>query len=214
MSKVIVSAFTVSMDGFGAGPGQTLANPMGTGTEHLHQWMLGTRMFHRMVGKEGGAEDVNNDFAESSMKNNGAWIMGRNMFTPERGPWLDKAWKGWWGPNPPYHCPVFVLSHHKRDPIEMEGGTTFYFVTEGIEHALKQARKAAGEKNIRIGGGTQTVRQYLQAGLVDEMHIVFSPIFLGRGENLLAGIDLPALGFTDVQTTQATNALHMVLKKN
>lgn len=213
MIKVIVTAFTVSMDGFGAGPNQTLAKPMGEGTENLHQWMFNTRMFQQMIGKEGGTEDVNNDFAEQSMQNMGAWIMGRNMFAHSRGPWPDDDWKGWWGANPPYHCPVFVLTHYKGDPIEMEGGTTFYFVTDGIVSALEQAKKVAGDKDIRIGGGADTVRQYLQAGLVDEMHLVFSPVFIGKGESLLSGIDLPALGFTVVETTIAEKALHVVLKK-
>lgn len=213
MGKVVVKAFTLSLDGFGAGPNQTFSKPMGEGTENLHDWMFGTRMFQKMIGKDGGTEDLNNDFAERSMQNIGAWIMGRNMFAHSRGPWMDDDWKGWWGPNPPYHCPVFVLTHHKREPIEMEGGTTFYFVTNGIESALEQARKAAGEMDIRIGGGTSTVRQYLQAGLVDEIHLVFSPIFLGKGESLLSGIDLHSLGFTQLESTASGKALHVVVSR-
>lgn len=213
MGKVIVAAYTVSLDGFGAGPNQSLQRPMGEGTESLHSWMFQTRMFHRMIGKEGGREDVNNEFAEKSMQNVGAWIMGRNMFTPERGPWLDADWEGWWGPNPPYHVPIFVLTHHKREPLVMEGNNTFYFVTDGIESALAQAKKAAGDKDIRIGGGANTLRQFLRAGLVDEMHLVYSPVFLGKGESLLEGIDLPKLGFTVEHTTQADNAWHVVMRK-
>lgn len=213
MSKVIVAAYTVSMDGFGAGPNQSLEKPMGEGTENLHNWMFSTRMFQRMIGKEGGTEDINNDFAEKSMQNMGAWIMGRNMFSPNRGPWPNNEWKGWWGPNPPYHVPVFVLTNHAREPLEMEGGTVFYFVTDGIESALEQAKMAAGEKNIRIGGGANTIRQYLKKGLIDEMHLVYSPLFLGKGESLLEGIDLPKLGFSVVQTTYADKAVHFLIKK-
>lgn len=214
MSKVIVAAYTLSMDGFGAGPNQSLSKPMGEGTENLHSWMFQTRMFQRMIGKEGGTEDLNNTFAEKSMQNIGAWIMGRNMFTPERGPWKDENWRGWWGPNPPYHVPIFVLTNHKKEPLFMEGDNSFYFVTEGIESALEQARKVAGNKDIRIGGGANTIRQFLQAGLVDEMHLVYSPIFIGKGESLLSGIDLPALGFKNFQTTNAENAVHFILKKD
>lgn len=213
MSKVKVAAYTVSLDGFGAGPEQDLANPMGKGTADLHKWMLPTRMFQKMMGKEGGTLGVDNDLAEASMQNLGAWIMGRNMFGPIRGPWPNGEWKGWWGPNPPYHVPVFVLTHHEREPLAMEGGTTFHFVTGGIHEAMELARQAAGEKDIRIGGGASTVRQYLQAGLIDEMHIAFSPIFLGKGEHLFEGIDLPKLGFTDQQTIIGEAATHVVLKK-
>lgn len=213
MGKVIVAAYTVSLDGFGAGPNQSLQKPMGEGTEKLHSWMFGTRMFHQMIGKEGGKEDLNHAFAQKSMENMGAWIMGRNMFTPERGPWLDENWKGWWGPNPPYHVPIFVLTHYPKEPLVMEGDNTFYFVTGGIEAALEQARQVAGDKDIRIGGGAHTIRQYLQAGLIDEMHLVYSPVFLGAGESLLAGIDLPKLGFAVAETTPAEHALHVVLKK-
>lgn len=214
MTKVKVAAFTVSLDGFGAGLNQTLEQPMGTGGELLHQWMFPTDMFQKMMGKAGGTKGVDNDFAEKSMQNIGAWIMGRNMFAHSRGPWTNDGWKGWWGPNPPYHVPVFVLTHHERESLVMDGGTTFHFVTDGIESALDQARKVCGNKDIRIGGGTETVRQYLQAGHIDEMHIAFSPVFLGKGEHLFSGIDLPKLGFTDWQAVYGDRATHMILKKN
>ena len=213
MPIVKVSAFTVSLDGFGAGPEQSLQNPMGKGTSALHRWMLKTRMFQKMFGGGEGTTGPDNDFAERSMQNTGAWIMGRNMFAPSRGPWTDKEWKGWWGENPPYHVPVFVLTHHGRDPIPMEGGTTFYFITDGIESAMKKAKEAAKDKDVRIGGGVATVRQYLKAGLIDEMHLAFSPVFVGQGENLLAGIDLPAMGFKEAERVTTEHATHIVLKR-
>jgi len=213
MSKIKVSAFTISLDGFGAGQDQSIEKPMGLGGEALHPWMASTKMFHNMIGKAGGTEGVDNRFAEQSMENNGAWIMGRNMFGPIRGPWLDDEWKGWWGEEPPYHVPVFVLTQHAREPITMKGGTTFYFVTDGIEAALEQAKKVANGKDIRIGGGVSTVRQFLQAGYVDEIHLVMSPVFLGKGENLLSGIDLPALGFSQIEQTNGEQATHIVLTK-
>lgn len=213
MSKVKVSAFSISLDGYGAGPSQSLDNPLGVGAEELHQWMLPTIMFQRMMGKEDGPEGTNNDFVEKSMENIGAWIMGRNMFGPIRGAWPNDDWKGWWGENPPYHVPVFVLTNHKKKPVKMKGGTTFYFVTDGIESALEQARKAADGNDIRIGGGASTIRQFLQAGLIDEMHLVISPVFLGGGEHLLYGIDLPKLGFTYTQVIYGEKATHIVSKK-
>ena len=213
MSKVRVSAFTVSLDGFGAGPAQDKNHPLGIRGTELHTWMRKTKMFQNMFGKEGGTTDVDNDFAEKSMENVGAWIMGRNMFAPTRGPWLDESWKGWWGDNPPYHCPVYVLTHHARPPLKMEGGTTFYFVTEGPESALKQARDAAQGKDIRIGGGVSVIQQYLKAGLIDEMHLVVSPVLLGRGENLFSGVDLPQLGFVCSGHIATADALHVILRK-
>lgn len=215
MAKVKVAAFCVSLDGFGAAPGQSLEEPFGKGGMALPAWLFPTRFFQDMHGdpKAGGSTGVDNAFAERSMQGVGAWIMGRNMFSPQRGPWLDESWKGWWGPNPPYHCKVFVLSHHTRPTLEMEGGTSFVFVTEGIASALAQARAAAGERDIRIGGGSATVRQFLQAGLVDELHLAFVPVFLGQGEQLLAGLDLPGLGFKVVEQAQGEGALHMVLRK-
>lgn len=213
MSKVTVSAFSVSLDGYGAGPDQTRENPLGIGGEELHTWMFPTRMFQKMYGKGEGTEGTDNDFAERSFENLGAWIMGRNMFGPIRGPWPDDNWKGWWGKNPPYHVPVFVLTHHARDPVVMEGGTVFHFITDGIESALEKARNAADGKDIRIGGGVSTVRQFLEAGYIDEMHLAFSPRFLGSGEHLFTGINLLALGFNVTETALGTHATHVVLKK-
>ena len=195
MPRLIVHGFTLSLDGYGAGPQQSLEAPLGIGAEALHEWLVSTRHFKQAHGGDGGDVGPDNDFASRMMENVGAWILGRNMFGPVRGPWPDEEWKGWWGPNPPYHVPVFVLTHHARPSLEMEGGTVFHFVTEGIEAALERAREAAGTRDIRLGGGASTVRQYLKARLVDEMHIAVSPILLGAGEPLLAGIDLPRLGY-------------------
>jgi dihydrofolate reductase len=213
MGKIKVAAFSVSLDGFGAGPEQSLENPIGKRGHDLHKWMLKTKMFHDMIGKPGGATDVDNDFAMESMQHNGAWIMGRNMFGPIRGAWPNEDWKGWWGPNPPYHVPVYVLTHHARKPLEMEGGNVFHFVTDGIESALKQAKKAAGNKDIRIGGGVSTIRQFLQAGMIDEMHLAFSPVILGEGEALLTGIDLQRLGFKVAGHKNTEAAMHVRFTK-
>jgi dihydrofolate reductase len=213
MSKLRVHCFSISLDGFGAGASQDFDNPLGRGGEGLHPWLLGTRTFHQMIGGEGGATGVDDDFAARGNENIGAWILGRNMFAHSRGPWTDDQWKGWWGDNPPYHVPVFVLTHHARKPIPMAGGTTFYFVTSGILEALKQARDAAGGKDVRLGGGTATVRQYLRASLVDEMHIAVSPVLLGSGEKLLEGIDLPKLGYELSGSTSTPAANHFVVKK-
>ncbi|HYG20613.1 MAG TPA: dihydrofolate reductase family protein [Ohtaekwangia sp.] len=213
MSKVKVTAFSVSLDGYGAGPGQTREEPLGKRGEELHEWMFPTMMFQKLYGKGEGTTGIDNDFAEKSFENLGAWIMGRNMFGPVRGPWPNDEWKGWWGKNPPYHVPVFVLTNHPRESINMEGGTTFHFVTDGIESAMEKARHAANGKDIRIGGGVSTIRQFLQAGYIDEMHLAVSPVLLGSGENLFAGIDLPALGFTDTKITYGNGAAHVVVKK-
>ena len=213
MSKVKVAAFSVSLDGYAAGPDQSRENPLGKRREELHKWIFPTKMFQKMYGKGEGTEETDNDFAEKSFENLGAWIMGRNMFGPIRGPWQDDEWKGWWGENPPYHVPVFVLTHHAREPLIMKGETTFHFVTGGIESALEKARKAANGKDIRIGGGTSTIRQFLQAGYIDEMHLAFAPVFLGSGEHLFAGINLPELGFTETQTMYGKSATHVILKK-
>lgn len=213
MTKVIVSGFSLSVDGYGAGPGQSLDDPLGKRGEGLHRWMVGTRMFHEMLGKDGGSSGVDNDFATRSMDGFGAFILGRNMFGPIRGDWPDDDWKGWWGDNPPYHAPTFVLTHHPRAPVEMEGGTVFHFVTDGIEAALERARAAAGDKNVKIGGGVSTVRQYLQAGLVDEMHLAISPVVLGRGEAMFAGLDLPALGFRVIEHAATDAATHVALAR-
>jgi len=214
MSKLTVRAFSVSLDGYGAGPDQSLENPLGVGGETLHEWFFPTRTFRQVVvGGEGGSTDADDGFARRSFDNIGAWILGRNMFGPVRGAWPDDRWKGWWGANPPYHVPVFVLTHHARESIVMEGGTTFHFVTGGIHAALEQAREAAKGQDVRVGGGVATVRQYLQAGLIDEMHLATSPTLLGRGEALLAGIDLTALGFRCTEHVGTPRALHVVLTK-
>jgi dihydrofolate reductase len=213
MSKVRVQAFSVSLDGFGAGPRQSLNDPLGVGGTTLHRWFYPTRSFQQMVGGEGGSTGVDDQFARRSFEGVGAWILGRNMFGPVRGAWPDENWKGWWGDNPPYHVPVFVLTHHARASIPMQGGTTFHFVTGGIHEALERARAAAGRQDVRIGGGASTVRQYLQAGLVDEMHLAIAPTVLGSGEPLLAGIDLTQLGFRCTQHVGTDNALHVVLTK-
>ncbi|MGZ5984068.1 MAG: dihydrofolate reductase family protein [Caulobacteraceae bacterium] len=213
MSRVRVGGFSISFDGFGAGPEQSLENPLGRRGRELHQWAFPTRFFQTMFGKEGGSEGVDNDYAQRSMSGFGAFILGRNMFGPVRGPWPDESWKGWWGSNPPYHAPTFVLTHHPRDPIEMEGGTTFIFVTEGIEAALEQAKAAAGDLDVKIGGGVETVRQYLRAGLIDEMHFALSPVVLGQGEAMLAGIDLPSLGFRVTEHQASEHATHIVLAR-
>jgi len=213
MSKLKVACFTVSADGFGAGSDQSLEKPLGVGGETLHEWFYPTRTFQAMLGQSGGVTGVDDDFAVAGFENVGAWILGRNMFGPVRGPWPDETWKGWWGPSPPYHVPVFVLTHHPRASIEMEGGTTFHFVTDGIHAALARAREAARGKDVRIGGGVSTVRQYLLAGLVDEMHLAIAPTLLGRGEALLQGIDLRALGFEKTRHEGAANALHVVMSR-
>ena len=213
MPKVRVAAFSVSLDGYGAGPRQDLENPLGAGFRPAFQWFFGTRMFHQMNGMEGGSTGIDDEWARRAMSNMGAWILGRNMFGPVRGPWPDESWKGWWGEEPPYHVPVFVLTHHARPSLEMKGGTTFHFVTGGIEEALKRAKDAAAEKDVRIGGGVATIRQYLTAGLIDELHLAFSPVLIGSGEPLLAGLDMTALGFQVTQHAPTEHALHTVLTK-
>lgn len=221
MSRLRVASYSVSLDGFGAGPDQSLENPMGAGGMALHQWVLGTRTFQRMhadfagplLGDQPGREDADDAFAARGFRGVGAWILGRHMFGPQRGPWPDDGWKGWWGRNPPYHVPVFVLTHHARAPLEMEGGTTFHFVTEGIHAALERARAAAKGQDVRLGGGAATVRQYLAAGLVDELHLAVAPVFLGRGEPLFAGLDLPALGYRVTEHVPTAHATHVVLAR-
>jgi dihydrofolate reductase len=214
MGKVRVAAFSVSLDGYGAGREQSLQSPLGRGGEQLHAWAWPTRTFQAMFGKGDGTTGVDEAFAAASFAGVGAWILGRNMFGPVRGPWPDESWKGWWGDTPPYHTPVFVLTHHARAPLAMAGGTTFHFVTEGIEAALDRAREAAGGGDVRIGGGVATIRQYLRAGLVDEVHLALTPALLGGGEALLAGIDLRALGFTVVRHATTPDALHVVLARD
>jgi dihydrofolate reductase len=212
MGIVRVAGFSVSMDGFGAGPNQELKNPLGVRGMELHQWAFKTKTFRKMFGQEGGSTGIDNGFAEKAATNLGAWILGRNMFSPGRGAW-DESWKGWWGDNPPYHCDVFVLTHYPRKPLPMEGGTVFHFVTDGIESALKQAKASAKNKDVRIGGGVSTIRQYLQAGLIDEMHLAYAPVYLGVGENLLSGLNLTELGFNQAERTEGENATHLTLKR-
>jgi dihydrofolate reductase len=213
MSKLRVHAFAISLDGYGAGPGQDLEHPLGVGGMALHEWVFATRTFQRIHGGDGGATGVDDDFAARGFDGIGAWIMGRNMFGPQRGPWPDDGWKGWWGENPPYHTPAFVLTHHDRPPITMEGGTTFHFVTGGIEAALAQARAAAGDKDVRLGGGVATVRQYLAAGLIDELHLAIAPVLLGSGEHLFAGIDAAGLGYECREHVPTAAATHVVLAR-
>ena len=214
MTRVRVAGFTLSLDGYGAGPDQDINNPLGIGGMELHQWLVATRTFQRtLFGKDGGTTGVDDDFAARSFRNVGAWILGRNMFGPIRGDWPDDTWKGWWGDNPPYHVPVFVLTHHARAPIEMAGGTTFHFITGGFREALDRAREAADGKDVRIGGGPSTIRQYLREGLIDELHIAISPVLLGRGEPLFEGIDLRALGYACVESVASEKATHVVLRR-
>jgi dihydrofolate reductase len=214
MTRVRVESFTISLDGYGAGPNQSLDHPLGEGGTELHQWALPTRTFQRAVfGKDGGITGVDETFAVRGFTNIGAWVMGRNMFGPIRGPWPDFNWRGWWGNNPPYHVPVFVLTHHERPPLEMEGGTIFHFVTGGIQEAIDRARAAANGKDVRIGGGASTIRQALSAGLIDEMHIAISPVVLGKGEPLFEGIDLKTLGYQCVEHLSTEHATHVVFKR-
>lgn len=213
MTRVRVESFTISLDGFGAGPNQDINNGLGVGGEELHQWALPTRTFQRaLFGKDSGTTGIDEEFAARSFQNVGAWILGRNMFGPIRGPWPDMNWKGWWGENPPYHVPVFVLTHHARATIEMEGDTTFHFVTGGIHEALDRAREAAAGKDVRIGGGPDTIRQYLREALIDELHIAIAPVLLGSGERLFEGLDMRALGYECVRFAGSEKATHMVLR--
>jgi dihydrofolate reductase len=211
--QVRVASFGVSLDGFSAGPAQDLQHPLGVGGERMFQWFFATRAWRRMHGQDGGDEGVDHRMAERSFENVGAWILGRNMFGPVRGPWPDETWRGWWGEEPPYHVPVFVLTHYPRAPLAMQGGTTFHFVTGGIEAALAQAKEAAGGRDVRIGGGVSTVRQYLQARLVDEMHVAVGATLLGRGEALWQGLDLPALGYRCAETIPGERATHVILRR-
>jgi len=213
MQQLRVEGFTISIDGYGAGPNQSRENPLGVGGESLHEWLVGTRTFAQMQRKPGGSTGIDEDFAARGFEKVGAWIMGRNMFTSSRGPWPDDGWQGWWGKNPPYHVPVYVLTSHARDSIVMEGGTVFHFVTEGIRAALDQAFAAANGKDVRIGGGAATIRQYLQAGLVDKMHLAISPLLLGSGEHLLRGLDLLALGYKTSEQVASDKAMHVVVTK-
>jgi len=214
MSKLRVHAFTISLDGYGAGPRQSVDDPLGVGGEALHQWMIPTQTFQKLLGSGEGERGVDDDIAARGFDNIGAWILGRNMFGPVRGAWPDHTWKGWWGDSPPYHVPVFVLTHHPRPPVAMEGGTTFHFVTDGLASALQQAMNAAQGKDVRLGGGVSTIRQYLQAKLVDEMHVAVSPILLGSGEHLLGGLDLPAMGYQCSAHVTTARAMHFTVTKH
>ena len=213
MGKVRVAGFGESIDGFGAGPDQSLEHPLGKRGPEIFQWFFPTRSFREMHGESGGETGPDNEFARRAMGGFGAFILGRNMFGPIRGEWPDDAWKGWWGDNPPYHAPTFILTRHARAPIEMQGGTTFHFVTEGIDAALVQAKAAAGDLDVKIGGGVSTVRQYLLAGAIDELHLAQSPVVLGSGESLFAGIDLPGLGYRVTEATPTKRATHLVLTR-
>ena len=214
MSKLLVRSFSVSLDGYGAGPDQDLKNPLGVGGPEMFDWFIHTRTWRAMQGMDGGESNVDDDFAAAGFANIGAWILGRNMFGPVRGPWPDESWKGWWGEEPPYHTPVFVLTHHARAPLSMKGGTEFRFVTGGIHAALSEARAAAGGRDVRVGGGVATIRQYLVERLIDELHLVMAPVLLGRGEHLLHGIDLRALGYECAKHVPSTRAVaHIFLRK-
>lgn len=214
MSRLIVACYGVSLDGYGAGPDQGLDNPLGVRGAEIMQWAVDTKTFRDQgFTQSAGTTGTDDEFAARSFRNVGAWIMGRNMFGPVRGPWPNEDWKGWWGDDPVYHCPVFVLTHHPRADLVMKGGTTFHFVTEGIEAALVRAKAAAGGKDVRLGGGAATIRQYLAAGLVDEMHAAIAPVLLGRGEPLFTGLDLPALGYRCAEYVPSPSAAHMVIRK-
>lgn len=213
MSKLRIHNFAISIDGYGAGPNQDHSNPLGVGGLDLHKWIFPTKTFQQTFGDGAGTTGVDDDFAARGFRNLGAWILGRNMFGPVRGPWPDESWNGWWGDNPPYHTPVFVLTHHPRASITMDGGTTFHFITDGIHAALKHAIEAADGKDVRLGGGVATIQQFLRAGLVDEMHVAIAPILLGSGEHLLAGLDILKLGYRCTENVATPNATHVVLTK-
>jgi len=213
VSRLRVLSFAISIDGFGAGPSQDLQNPLGVRGPELMEWFFPTRLWRRMHGEDGGETGIDNGFAGQSFEGIGAWILGRNMFGPVRGPWPDEGWKGWWGDEPPYHTPVFVLTHHPRRPLPMAGGTEFRFVTEGIHAALEQARAAARGRDVRLGGGVSTIRQYLLAGLIDDMHLALRPVLLGAGEHLLKDIDLRALGYECEKSVAGERATHLFLRR-
>jgi dihydrofolate reductase len=214
MTRVRVVSFSISLDGYGAGPNQDINNPLGVGGTELHQWAFPTRNFQRtLFGRDDGTSGIDDEFAARGFTNIGAWIIGRNMFGPVRGPWPDMNWRGWWGDNPPYHFPVFILTHHARPSFEMEGGTIFHFITGGIHEAIDRAREAADGMDIRIGGGPNTIRQYLSAGLIDELHVAITPVLLGEGEQLFGGIDLKSWGYECVQFTASEKATHFIIRR-
>ena len=214
MTKVRVNSFAVSLDGYAAGPHQALDTPLGVRGPELFEWFFSTRTWNQMQGRDDGSTGVDNDWAQRGMENVGAWILGRNMFGPVRGPWPDYSWKGWWGEEPPFRVPAFVLTHHPRESVEMKGGTTFHFVSDGIHVALQRAKGAAKEKDVRIGGGVATIQQYLRSRLIDELHLAFRPILMGSGENLFAGIDMTQIGYRCTQHISTELAMHVVLKKD
>lgn len=213
MSRLRVLSFALSLDGYGAGPRQDLQNPLGVGGLEMMEWFFPVRAWRQMHGQEGGETGIDNAMAEQGFSNIGAWILGRNMFGPVRGPWPDEGWKGWWGEEPPYHTPVFVLTHHARAPLRMKGGTEFHFVTGGIQEALGRAKEAAAGKDVRLGGGVATVRQFLQARLVDDLHLALRPVLLGAGEHLMAGLDLRALGYECAEMKAGERATHFFLRR-
>jgi dihydrofolate reductase len=213
MSKILVQNLAVSLDGFAAGPSQDLENPLGVNGPELFEWFFKTRTWRSMHGLDGGETGIDDGFAAKGMSGHGAWILGRNMFGPIRGDWPDENWRGWWGDEPPYHVPTFVLTHYPREPLQMEGGTTFHFVTDGIESALEQAREAAGDLSVRIGGGPATIRQYLRAQLIDELHLALNPVLLGSGEHLFRDLDLRALGYEYKTWVAGENAMHVTIGK-
>jgi len=214
VTRVRVDCFTISLDGYGAGPSQDIDNPLGIGGTELHGWLVPTRTFrHRVLGAEGGTTEVDDEFASRGFENLGAWILGRNMFGPIRGPWPDTSWNGWWGEDPPYHVPVFVLTHHARPSVRMQGETTFHFVTGGVDEALDRAREAATGRDVRIGGGPNVIQQYLSRGLIDELHVAIAPVLLGSGERLFEGVDLRGLGYRCVRSVASEKATHVVLRR-
>jgi dihydrofolate reductase len=213
MCQLRVHGFSISLDGYGAGPNQNVDNPLGVGGLALHRWMVQTRTFQRMFGDGQSTTGFDDDFIARGFEDIGAWILGRNMFGPVRLDWPDASWKGWWGETPPYHTDVFVLTHYPRAPIAMNGGTTFHFVTDGIHAALQRAKVAAKGRDVRLGGGVSAIRQYLQAGLIDELHLAISPVILGNGEHLLSGIDTVSLGYECTQHVTTPDATHFVLTK-
>jgi dihydrofolate reductase len=213
MSRLVVRSFGVSLDGFGAGAEQSLDNPLGQRGMELMQWRFPTRAWHEYVKKDGGETGRDNEVESVGFDNLGAWILGRNMFGPVRGPWPDESWRGWWGEEPPYHVPTFVITHHARAPLVMQGGTTFHFVTGGILEALERAKAAAGGKDVRVGGGASTIRQYVQAGLLDELHLAVSPVLLGAGEPVFAGLDWSKHGYHVAETIAGERATHVFVRK-
>ncbi len=213
MASVLVRSFAISLDGYGAGPDQSLGNPLGVRGPELMEWFFATRSWRRMHGEDGGEVGVDDAVAAQGFENVGAWILGRNMFGPVRGPWPDESWKGWWGEEPPYHTPVFVLTHHARAPLAMKGGTVFHFVTDGIHAALEQARATASGRDVRVGGGVATIRQYLREGLIDELHLAVRPVLLGSGEPLFEDLDLRALGYECTGHFPGERAIHVFLRR-